>query len=157
MLSISKNIPSITDADLSEELRKFIIDTQLTLLVPDTEELRKAISPFFPELAEGLTFQVEQGVSTQSTLDTLGLPVICRIGNSTFSMSPARTEEEARALLEKYKGIPYSQIRKDLGIQYHWILKVDKHTSSCGTDTLVDAHSYFMEDGQPEVYIVNLL
>jgi hypothetical protein len=137
----------LVDSKLNEKLRNYMNSLGISLWMPTTQALHEAISSFFPEMTPK---------SVQETCDSLGLPVITRIYKTNYSMSPAKTMEEATAQLEKYSQAPYPQIRKSLNIQHHWVLKVREQTWLNSINDLVDAHTYFDEIGEPEIFIFDL-
>jgi hypothetical protein len=146
---LTKNPTNI--AKLNDELREFAEDMPVIVVRPPREDLIAAVEPHFPELVEEATYLHE-------FLDPVGIAVIVRIGKDIFiSWSVADSAEEASEQVEKYSQPVYCEIRKALGIQYHWVVKVRPNFWGYDDNTVVERYGGFAQlPTKPDCWILDL-
>ena len=142
---------SLTTSSLNDELREFAEDAQVTYDYPTYDEVVTAIKPYFPEL-------VKQSENFTQLLESVGIVVVQKLWPKlVLSWSVADNKEEALKQVEKYSQPSYSQIRKSLNIDYHWIIKVRPNFWSYDTNELNERYGSFIElEHRPEAWIADL-
>jgi hypothetical protein len=146
---LTKNPTDI--AKLNDELREFAEDMPVIVVRPPREDLIAAVEPHFPKLVENATYLHE-------FLDPVGISVIVRIGKDIIiSWSVADNAEDAAEQVEKFSQPVYCEIRKALGIQYHWVVKVRPDFWGYDDNEIVERHGGFAQLAtKPECWILNL-
>jgi hypothetical protein len=141
---------SLTTSTLNDELREFAEEMPVVVSRLTKEEVIAAIEPCFPEL-------VRQSASLTELMDAVGLSAVVRLGKDLFiSWSVADNAEDAIAQLEKFSQPSYSQIRKTLGIQHHWVISVRPDFWGYDDDELIEGYGDFRIDNKPECWILDL-
>jgi hypothetical protein len=146
---LTKNPTDI--AKLNDELREFAEDMPVIVVRPPREDLIAAVEPHFPELVEDATYLHE-------FLDPVGIAAIVRIGkDTTISWSVADNIEDASEQVVKYSQPVYREIRKALGIQYHWVVKVRPDFWGYDDNAIVERYGGFAQLAtKPECWILDL-
>jgi hypothetical protein len=140
----------LTTSTLNDELREFAEEMPVVVSRLTSDEVIAAIEPHFPEL-------VRQAANLTELMDAVGLSAVVRLGADLFiSWSTADNAEDAAAQRLRFSQPSYSQIRKSLGIQHHWIIKVRPDFWEYDDDKLIDGYGDFRDDGSPECWILDL-
>ncbi|NJM77985.1 MAG: hypothetical protein HC852_22180 [Acaryochloridaceae cyanobacterium RU_4_10] len=84
------------------------------------EQVREAVTDEFPEL-------IEAKLGLDELLDKIGIHFVGDYREFIIAWYGVIGEENANVLLEKYQQLSYLNIRKKLGIDYLWILKLDSN------------------------------
>jgi len=116
---------------------------------PSIEQVKAACENNFPSLSSSDS-------DLDHLLEELGIHVIADYGTYRIAWLGTTDATTADTLLEKYQQPIYSQVRKNLGIDYLWILKINEERCHMAND-IFEADVEFMEmDVKPECVIVNL-
>lgn len=140
-------------ADLNNQLREFAELMPVTVVEVSLQDAISVVNPHFPEIAAN--------ESNQALLDQVGLVVMTDIGKGfdpmCISWSAAHTNEEAHRQLEQYMQPEYKAIRKDLGIDYHWVCLFSSRLPGMSASSFVDVSGDFYGlDYKPECWICEL-
>jgi hypothetical protein len=141
----------LTTSTLNNELREFAEEMPVIVYRLSSEEAVAAVEPYFPELVNNSTYLWE-------FLDPCGIVVIVQLNPEIrISWSVAITTEEAQSQLMRYSEPIYSEIRKSLNINYHWVIKVRPDFWGYDDDELIArSGSFFMMEPRPECWIIEL-
>jgi len=139
---------------LNDELREFSKTMPVVIEHPSLEAAQTAISPHFPDL-------LDRYHGAQELLDRVGIVVLIHIGHGIqdtwISWSVADTKESALEQVVKYSQSTYCEIRKALGIQYHWVVKVRPDFWGYDDNTIVERYGGFAQlPTKPECWILDL-
>lgn len=141
---------TLTTSTLNDELREFAEEMPVIVSRLTSDNVIAAIEPCFPEL-------VRQAASLAELMDAVGLSAVVRLGADLFiSWSVADNDKDATEQLEKFSQSSYSQIRKSLGIQHQWVIKVRPDFWEYDDDKLIDGYGDFRDDRSPECWILDL-
>ena len=140
----------LTTSTLNDELREFAEEMPVVVSRLTSEKVTTAIKPHFPEL-------VRQATNLTELMDAVGLSSVVRLGTDLFiSWSVADNYKDAAEQLEKFSKPSYFQIRKSLGIQHHWVIKVRPDFWGYDDDELIEGYGDFRIDNKPECWILDL-
>lgn len=139
---------------LHEDLRYFGSLMPVTLVDVSLNEAYSAIAPSFPEIAS-------KAHSAEALLEQVGLVVITDVGQGynpmRISWSVATQTEDAQAQFEMYQQLPYAQVRKALGVDFHWIFLVSDDFLSMSKSSFIDAVGDFsLQSQKPNCWICDI-
>jgi hypothetical protein len=112
-------------------------------------QVREAVKDDFPELAKS-------DLDMDRLLEEVGIHVTADEREFVVAWYGVIGEDLADELLEKYKQVPYSNVRKKLGIDYLWVMSLHPklwHSINASMEAIVEFHE--IED-KPECCVVNL-
>jgi hypothetical protein len=144
---------AINQSQLNERLRDYARSMRVVQVCPLKNVVVKAIENNFPSLLDECEF-------LEDALETLGIVVIEDIGQGfdpkRISWSIATQQEAVNEQMARYMQPEYRQLRRMLGIDYHWIFFVPKGNLWLYTeDELLDGIGTFRRAGRPECWVLD--
>lgn len=123
------------EVSIAQWLRDYCEQVHEPRFFPTENDVFVAVSSVLPNLDV-------VAKSAQALLDEMGIYVISQFGDERIAFVGSVDNEEIEAMLQKYSRADYSLIRKALGIQYLWIIKINEGLCHMRID-LFEAHVQF--------------
>lgn len=118
-------------------------------LNPTIETVKAAIKEEFPEL-------IDTNLDREQLLDALGIHAIADCREFVVAWYGTTDETAIESLLHKFQTRPYSNVRKKLGIDHLWVMKLNPNLGHSRNDVF-EAYFQFSElDEKPECAIIDL-
>lgn len=116
-----------------------------------SSKLRQAVAHHSP----GTLDEYPEAADDQELLEKgLGILTIVKLGQQLYAWSAVADRAEADTLQQLYSNPPYTLIRQELGIDFHWILLVNPEFMFTVED-LYEAHMDLLElEEQPQCVVV---
>ena len=118
-------------------------------LRPTLEEVRAAIKDDFPEL-------YVSDLDLDHLLEALGIHVITDYLDFTVAWFGTTDETRIEDLLLKFQGEKYSKVRKQLGIDYLWVMNLRPHLGHMRNDAFEALVQFGEIEDKPECVIIDL-
>jgi hypothetical protein len=138
---------------LNERLRDYARSTRVVQVRPLKNVVVTAIESNFPGL-------LDKYGSLEDALEALGIVVIEDIGQGfdpkRISWSIATQQDAVDEQMTRYTQPEYRQLRRMLGIDYHWIFFVPKGNLWLYTDEqLIEGIGTFRDAGRPDCWVLD--
>jgi hypothetical protein len=145
--------PVTTQKQLNELLKDYARYTRVVQVCPLKNVVVTAIEESFPGL-------LDECESIEDALETLGIVVIEEIGQGVdpkrISWSIATQQAAVDEQMTRYTRPEYRQLRRLLGIDYHWIFFVPEGDLWLYTDEqLIDGIGTFRDAGRPDCWVLD--